>query len=107
MSCCPVIAMSCGVGLRTAARTALCWAVLAVGGIAAGPDVQVRVDGTADLSAFPFLANVTAAPALVFVLPRRAILLPKGERVCTAATITVRAGSAPRCHDRSRERRWQ
>ena len=47
MTCCPVIAMSCGVGLRTAARTALCWAVLAVGGIAASPDVQVRVEGTA------------------------------------------------------------
>jgi len=47
VNCCPVIAMSGGVGLRTAARTALCWAVLAVGGIAASPDVQVRVEGTA------------------------------------------------------------
>jgi len=47
VSCCLVIAMSCGVGLRTAAGALLCWAVLAVAGIAASPDVQVRVEGTA------------------------------------------------------------
>jgi hypothetical protein len=47
VSRCFVIAMSCGVGLRTAARALVCWALLAVAGGAASPDVQVRVEGIA------------------------------------------------------------